>query len=222
MPKEETPSTAAVHVSWTPAHAVVAIEGKFGVEYAGVVFAIAESPKEAGTIWAGTNDGLVQITRDGGKNWTNVTKNIPNMLPWGTKIRLEKQIHGAAWRLVASRADGILCHKPSTVSGGGKSEISKPISDAILVGPVFVADFKNDFDQVAELLFRDYSNRFKDPARTDERAHVGKARAGERPQHCFTVRRILEQLQVLAARQLKVGGPPRRRTELHHHQVAGD
>src|SRR5438132_1128629 len=40
-----------------------------GVEYAGVVFAIAESPKEAGTIWVGTNDGLVQITRDGGKNW---------------------------------------------------------------------------------------------------------------------------------------------------------
>ncbi len=60
-----------------------------GVEYAGVVFAIAESPKEAGTIWAGTNDGLVQITRDGGKNWTNVTKNIPNMLPWGTVSNIE-------------------------------------------------------------------------------------------------------------------------------------
>jgi hypothetical protein len=60
-----------------------------GVEYAGVVFAIAESPKEAGTIWAGTNDGLVQITRDGGKNWTNVTKNIPDMLPWGTVSNIE-------------------------------------------------------------------------------------------------------------------------------------
>ena len=60
-----------------------------GVEYAGVVFAIAESPKEAGTIWAGTNDGLVQITRDGGKNWTNVTRNIPNMLPWGTVSNIE-------------------------------------------------------------------------------------------------------------------------------------
>ena len=60
-----------------------------GVEYAGVVFAIAESPKEAGTIWAGTNDGLVQITRDGGKNWTNVTKNIPNMLSWGTVSNIE-------------------------------------------------------------------------------------------------------------------------------------
>jgi photosystem II stability/assembly factor-like uncharacterized protein len=66
-----------------------------GVEYAGVVFAIAESPKEAGTIWAGTNDGLVQITRDGGKNWTNVTKNIPNMLAWGTVSNIEASRYNA-------------------------------------------------------------------------------------------------------------------------------
>jgi hypothetical protein len=60
-----------------------------GVEYAPVVFAIAESPKEAGVIWAGTSDGLVQISRDGGKNWTNVTRNIPNMLSWGTVSNIE-------------------------------------------------------------------------------------------------------------------------------------
>lgn len=66
-----------------------------GVEYAGVVFAIAESPKEAGTIWAGTNDGLVQITRDAGKTWTNVTKNIPNMLSWGTVSNIEASRYNA-------------------------------------------------------------------------------------------------------------------------------
>ena len=66
-----------------------------GVEYAPVVFAIAESPKEAGVIWAGTNDGIVQITRDGGKNWTNVTKNIPNMLPWGTVSNIEPSRYNA-------------------------------------------------------------------------------------------------------------------------------
>ncbi|HEU5450391.1 MAG TPA: hypothetical protein VFU76_00310 [Terriglobales bacterium] len=60
-----------------------------GVEYAGVVFAISESPKEAGVIWAGTNDGLVQVTRDGGKNWTNVTKNIPNLPEWLTVSNIE-------------------------------------------------------------------------------------------------------------------------------------
>jgi photosystem II stability/assembly factor-like uncharacterized protein len=66
-----------------------------GVEYAGTVFAIAESPKEAGTIWAGTNDGVVQITRDGGKNWTNVTRNIPNLLPWGTISNIEASRYNA-------------------------------------------------------------------------------------------------------------------------------
>jgi|HubBroStandDraft_1064217.scaffolds.fasta_scaffold02900_3 photosystem II stability/assembly factor-like uncharacterized protein len=66
-----------------------------GVEYAGTVFAIAESPKEADTIWAGTNDGLVHITRDGGKTWTNVTKNIPNLLDWGTVSNIEASRYDA-------------------------------------------------------------------------------------------------------------------------------
>ncbi|HVC19878.1 MAG TPA: hypothetical protein VNE16_07355 [Vicinamibacterales bacterium] len=48
------------------------------------VWAIAESPVKAGVIWAGTNDGQVQVTLDGGAHWTNVTKNIPNLGPWGT------------------------------------------------------------------------------------------------------------------------------------------
>lgn len=55
-----------------------------GVEYAGVVYSIAESPAEKGLIWVGTNDGLVQLTRDDGKSWTNVTKNIPDLPPWGS------------------------------------------------------------------------------------------------------------------------------------------
>jgi hypothetical protein len=54
-----------------------------GVEYAGVVYGIAESPIERGLIWAGTNDGLVQLTRDGGKSWTNVTSNLGDLPPWG-------------------------------------------------------------------------------------------------------------------------------------------
>jgi photosystem II stability/assembly factor-like uncharacterized protein len=60
-----------------------------GVEYAGVVFAIAESPREKGVIWAGTNDGLLQITRDAGAHWTNVTANIPGLPPWGTVSNVE-------------------------------------------------------------------------------------------------------------------------------------
>ena len=60
-------------------------------------------------------------------------------LPSGFRVRLEKQLGGAAWRLVGSRPRGTLCHKPCTVSGGGKSEISKSIANALLKGPVFVA-----------------------------------------------------------------------------------
>jgi photosystem II stability/assembly factor-like uncharacterized protein len=66
-----------------------------GVEYGDVVYAIAESPKQAGLIWAGTNDGLVQVTRDGGKSWTNVTKNIPNLPPWGTVSNVEPSRYDA-------------------------------------------------------------------------------------------------------------------------------
>lgn len=53
------------------------------------LYAIAESPVTAGLIWTGSNDGQVNITRDGGKNWANVTKNIPNLPPWGTVENIE-------------------------------------------------------------------------------------------------------------------------------------
>jgi photosystem II stability/assembly factor-like uncharacterized protein len=48
------------------------------------LFAIEESPIEQGLIWTGSNDGQVQLTKDGGKQWTNVTKNIPDLPEWGT------------------------------------------------------------------------------------------------------------------------------------------
>jgi hypothetical protein len=87
------------------------------------------------------------------------------VLPCGYKIHMEKPPAGRAWRLIGTMAEGTLCHKPCTVSGGGKSEISKPISDAILAGSIFVADFKADFDRVDELIRGDYANRYADSAR---------------------------------------------------------
>ncbi len=60
-----------------------------GVEYAGVVFAIAESKMKAGLLWAGSNDGLVHVSQDGGKSWTNVTANIPGKPDWGTISNIE-------------------------------------------------------------------------------------------------------------------------------------
>ncbi len=65
------------------------------VEYGCVVFALAESPLEKGCIWVGTNDGLVQVTRDGGRTWTNVTKSIPGLPAWGTVSNVEPSPHDA-------------------------------------------------------------------------------------------------------------------------------
>jgi photosystem II stability/assembly factor-like uncharacterized protein len=50
------------------------------IEYYCTIFTVMESPVEKGTIWAGSDDGLVHITRDGGKNWNNVTP--PGMPEW--------------------------------------------------------------------------------------------------------------------------------------------
>jgi photosystem II stability/assembly factor-like uncharacterized protein len=67
-----------------------------GVEYAGVVYAIAESPKEKGLIWVGTNDGQVQLTRDAGANWVNLTKNLPLLPAWGSVRSIAPSRYDAA------------------------------------------------------------------------------------------------------------------------------
>ena len=54
-----------------------------GVEYCCVIYAFDESPVEEGVLWAGTNDGLMHVSRDGGDTWTNVTENIPDLPPDG-------------------------------------------------------------------------------------------------------------------------------------------
>ena len=52
------------------------------VEYYDTIFTMMESPVQAGTIWTGSDDGLVYVTRDGGKNWTNVTPLKDIMPEW--------------------------------------------------------------------------------------------------------------------------------------------
>jgi photosystem II stability/assembly factor-like uncharacterized protein len=66
-----------------------------GVEYADVVYAIAESRAQKGLIWTGSNDGLVQLTRDAGKTWTNVTANVPGIPTWGSVRHVEPSRYDA-------------------------------------------------------------------------------------------------------------------------------
>jgi hypothetical protein len=83
------------------------------------------------------------------------------ILPSGYRIYMKKQTGGQSWHLVGTVAEGVHCHKPCTVSGGGKSEISKSITDAMIQGPVFTGNFKEDFLAAEAILKRDYSDRFK-------------------------------------------------------------
>ena len=107
------------------------------------------------------DEGKITWERNGAESKLALDASTTWVLPSGFRVRLEKQASGPAWRLTGTRPRGILCHKPCTVSGGGKSEISKSLANAILHGPVFVADYERDFDQVAEILSQDYSAIWK-------------------------------------------------------------
>lgn len=85
------------------------------------------------------------------------------MLPSGYKLEMQKPSAGQRWRLVGTNAEGTFCHKPCTVSGGGKSEISKALADAMIGGPVLVFNFEKDLELAAEIIARDYGGRFRNP-----------------------------------------------------------
>lgn len=69
------------------------------VEYYDTVFTIAESPVEKGLIWAGTDDGLIRLTRDAGQHWANVTpKDLPE---WSLISIIDPSPHAAGTAYVA-------------------------------------------------------------------------------------------------------------------------
>jgi phosphoenolpyruvate carboxykinase (diphosphate) len=81
--------------------------------------------------------------------------------PSGYRLQMEKHPSAPSWRLIGTTGDGTVCHKPCTVSGGGKSEISKSIRDYKLSGPIFVADIDKDFAHLDVLFSYDYSKRWR-------------------------------------------------------------
>ncbi len=73
-----------------------------GAEIYCTIFALAESPHEPGELWAGTDDGLVQLSRDGGRNWREITP--PDLPEWALISIIDLSVHqpGAAY-LAATR-----------------------------------------------------------------------------------------------------------------------
>jgi hypothetical protein len=108
------------------------------------------------------SEGTVKWLRDGKPHQLTLRVGDHYVLPSGYRIWLEKQLGGSAWRLVGARPDGTLCHKPCTVSGGGKSEISKSINSTLLKGPVFIKEYSHDMDQVAAILAKDFSPAYRE------------------------------------------------------------
>src|SRR5207244_10129348 len=72
--------------------------GQFAGE---VVFAIAFSEVQKGVVWAGTNDGKLWITRDGGAKWSDVTKNVAALPAWGVVSKIEPSHFDAGTAYVA-------------------------------------------------------------------------------------------------------------------------
>jgi hypothetical protein len=82
------------------------------------------------------------------------------MQPNGYKVEMRRHPGAPSWRLIGIEPEGTFCHKPCTVSGGGKSEISKSLEDAVLYGPLFIDDLERDVTWVRSIFERDYSTRF--------------------------------------------------------------
>ncbi len=69
-------------------------------EYYGTIFAFAESPVQAGVLWAGSDDGLINVSKDGGETWEDAT---PQILPdWALISIIEPSPHDAAVAYVAA------------------------------------------------------------------------------------------------------------------------
>lgn len=104
----------------------------------GVIYTIAPSFKNVNTIWAGTDDGLIHLTRDGGKNWANVTP--PALKSWA-KVSLLEASHfddDTAYAAINTfRLDDLRPHIYRTHDGGKSwKEISKGIPDGGIVNAV--------------------------------------------------------------------------------------
>ncbi len=98
--------------------------------------------------------------------------------PSGNKLRLEKHPSINLWRMIETFPEGIFCHKPCTVSGGGKSEISKSMQNAITYSTFNIHDIEADFKKADEIIEFDYSTRWKinDPNRPKSRSFLSEKR----------------------------------------------
>ncbi|MGO4956617.1 hypothetical protein ACTQ49_04980 [Luteococcus sp. Sow4_B9] len=115
---------------------------------------------------------------DGSQGSTPLLAGKTYLAPNGYRVHAKpRDADPTQWHLIGTSPSSTQLHKPATVSGGGKSEISKSLLDAFVFGSAFTADVDADLDMVQELLDRDYSDRFRDPAADDQRSILSSDRS---------------------------------------------
>jgi hypothetical protein len=99
------------------------------VEYYGTVFAFAESKLAKGLLWAGSDDGLVHVSRDGGETWTNVTpKDLPE---WSMVSQIDPSPHDAGTMFLAANRYKLDDRRPFLYQTTDYGQTWKRISDGL-------------------------------------------------------------------------------------------
>ena len=111
------------------------------------------------------------INPDASSHQLKLQSKVTSVYPSGYKVELDRPSAGRRWRLVGTQAEGTFCHKPCTVSGGGKSEISKPLTDAMTAGPIIIPEFNKTMDEVRGIIERNYWNRYHNPRKNPDNKH---------------------------------------------------
>lgn len=107
---------------------------------------------------------------EAGAQCINLQPKITYVLPSGYKVEMVKISDDETWRLIGTNAEGTFCHKPCTVSGGGKSEISKSLQDAMIGGPVFVGQLERELNEAWSIIRRDFGDRYQNPYDPNKRS----------------------------------------------------
>lgn len=109
-----------------------------------------------------TSDGKITWEYKGKAVAIKLSPSKHYVYPTGHKLSLEKHPSDQTWNLIDTAPEGVFCHKPCTVSGGGKSEISKSMQNAIRYGSFYVHNLKEDVEMAEKLINFDYSDRWKE------------------------------------------------------------
>ena len=149
-------------------HVVERNPGRFEVREDGSAVAIDDPTVvlvPAGARYSMRNQTITWTRPDGQESSIPLLVSNTYVAPNGYRVHAKHREGDATqWHLVGTAPWSTQAHKPATVSGGGKSEISKSLLDAFVFGEAYVGDVDEDFDAVQTILDGNYADRFVDPA----------------------------------------------------------